>query len=527
MARILVSDKLADAGLALLNEQTDIEVDVAIGLSEDELCECIGAYDGLLIRSGTTVTERVLKAASRLKVIGRAGIGVDNVDVPAATELGIIVMNTPDANATTTAELALAHMMSLSRHLPQADRSVRAGLWERSRFMGAELAHKTLAILGFGTIGRIVAKRALGLNMRVTAYDPFVTPEVFAEYGVVPMDLEALIAEADYLTLHCPMNDQTRNIINAERIAAMKPGARIINCARGGLVDEQALCEALTSGHLAGAALDVYTQEPPKDSPLLALDNIVFTPHLGASTSEAQVAVSVEIARQAVTFLRTGEAINALNLPRIAPEELHRLRPYQDLAHTLGRLLARLVDGPMEQVEVALYGRAAEVDPHPVAVEAMVGLLGEELSIPVNRVNVTALAKRQGIALLESRSEEAQDYVSLISVRGRYGDRSTCLSGTLLGEKHPRIVGIDNYEIEAVPEGTLLITRHHNQPGVVAALGKIIGDARINISRMQIGIAVDEPDAIAIIGIASPLDDAAMQKINAIEALKSAIQIKL
>ncbi len=527
MAKILVSDKLADAGLALLNEQTDIEVDVATGLSEDELCERIGDYDGLLIRSGTTVNKRVLEAASRLKVIGRAGIGVDNIDVATATERGIIVMNTPDANATTTAELALAHMMSLSRHLPQADRSVRAGLWERSRFMGAELAHKTLAILGFGTIGRIVAKRALGLNMQVIGHDPFVTPEVFEELGVKACDLDELIESADYLTLHCPMNDHTRGIIGAERIAAMKPGARIINCARGGLVDEQALFDALQSGHLAGAALDVYAQEPPSDSPLLGLDNIVFTPHLGASTKEAQVAVSVEIARQAVTFLRTGEAINALNLPRVAPEELHRLRPYQELAHTLGRLLARLVDGPLEQVEVALFGRAAEVDPHPVAVEALVGLLGEELSIPVNRVNVTALAKRQGITLLESRSEDAQDYVSLISVSGRYADHGTRLSGTLLGEKHPRIVAIDDYEIEAVPEGTLLITRHRNQPGVVAALGKVIGDAHINISRMQIGIATDEPDAIAIIGISRPLDEQAMDQVHAIEALKSAIQIEL
>ncbi len=527
MAKILVSDKLADAGLTLLNEQTDIEVDVATGLTEDELCSRIGDYDGLLIRSGTTVTQRVLDAAARLKLIGRAGIGVDNIDVPAATERGIIVMNTPDANATTTAELALAHMMSLSRHLPQADRSVRAGLWERSRFMGSELAHKTLAILGFGTIGRIVAKRALGLNMRVIGFDPFVTPEVFAEHCVENCDLDTLIAEADYLTLHCPMNDHTRNIIDSERIAAMKPGARLINCARGGLVDEQALFEALRSGHLAGAALDVYAQEPPRDSPLLDLDTVVFTPHLGASTREAQVAVSVEIARQAVTFLRTGEAINALNLPRVAPEELHRLRPYQDLAHTLGRLLARLVDGPLEQVEVALYGRAAEVDPHPVAVETLVGLLDEELSIPVNRVNVTSLARRQGIALTESRSEESQDYVSLISVSGRYGDHCTRLSGTLLGEKHPRIVAIDNYEIEAVPEGTLLITRHRNQPGVVAALGKVIGDARINISRMQIGIAADQPDAMAIIGISRPLDARAMQNIRDIGPLKSAIQIAL
>ncbi|MGZ5017743.1 MAG: hydroxyacid dehydrogenase, partial [Methylobacter sp.] len=315
MKKILISDKLAEAGINYLNDQPGIQIHIETGLNEDQLCNLIGDYDALLIRSDTQVTKKVLQAAKNLKLIGRAGIGVDNVDIPVATELGIIVMNTPDANATTTAELAIAHMMSLSRHLPTADRSVRAGKWERSKLMGSEIAHKTLAILGFGTIGRIVAQRGFGLKMQVIAYDPFVAPEIFEDFGVESVSLDELVSRADYLTLHCPLIEKTRNVIGSAQLAMMKKETMIINCARGGLIDESALYDALKNGRIAGAALDVYENEPPAGSPLLELDNIVFTPHLGASTSEAQVAVSVEIARQAVTFLKTGEAVNALNLP--------------------------------------------------------------------------------------------------------------------------------------------------------------------------------------------------------------------
>ncbi|MEN8259415.1 MAG: phosphoglycerate dehydrogenase [Pseudomonadota bacterium] len=527
MKKILVSDKLAEAGINFLNEQPDIQVHIETGLSESALCECIVEYDALLIRSATQVTEKVLNAGTRLKVVGRAGIGVDNVDIGAATERGVIVMNTPDANATTTAELAIAHMLSLSRHLPRADHSVRSGKWERSKLMGTEVAHKTLAIISFGTIGRIASTRALGLGMRVIGYDPFVTPEVFESHGVEPKELDQLIAEADYLSLHCPRTERTRNILNAERIGKMKKGAHIINCARGGLIDETALYNALKSGHLAGAALDVYAQEPPRESPLLTLENVVFTPHLGASTREAQVAVSVEIARQVVTFFKTGEAINALNLPRLSSEDLHKLRPYLNLAHTLGRLLAHLATAPFENIEVALFGRAAEVKTRPVATEVLVGLLDEELSIPVNRVNVTNLAKRQGIALTESRSEETHDYLSLIRVTGCYDGESVVVAGTLLGECHPRLVQIDDYEIEAVPEGTLLITRHEDRPGVVAALGTVLGNENINISRMQTGVAPGLTDAIAVIGISSPLSPELLNAVCEIPAVHTAIQVTL
>ena len=400
MKKILISDKLAEDGINYLNAQEGVQIQIQTGLNEDELCGIISEYDALLIRSDTQVTAKVLKAAKNLKVVGRAGIGVDNVDLDAAMEQGVIVMNTPDANATTTAELAIAHIFSLSRNLPVANQSVREGKWERSKLMGAEIAHKTLAILGFGTIGRIVAQRGAGLGMRVIAYDPFVAPDVFAAQGAERVDLETLFKQADYLTLHCPLLEKTRNIVGREQLAMMKKSARLINCARGGLVDEAALYEALKEGRIAGAALDVYEQEPPKDSPLLSLNNIVFTPHLGASTKEAQVAVSLEIARQVVKYLQTGEAVNALNLPRLSAEELKKAQPFMDLANILGKVLAGLIDCPIARLEVAVYGQAARVKIRPVSTEAMVGLLAGQFSTPVNRVNAESIAKRQGITLI-------------------------------------------------------------------------------------------------------------------------------
>jgi D-3-phosphoglycerate dehydrogenase len=527
MKKILISDKLAEAGINYLNEQSDIKIHIQTGLDEDGLCEIIGDYDALLIRSDTQVTPKVLRAAKNLKLIGRAGIGVDNVDIPLATELGIIVMNTPDANATTTAELAIAHMMSLSRHLPTADRSVRAGKWERSKLMGSEVAHKTLAILGFGTIGRLASQRGLGLRMKVIAYDPFVAPEIYAEYGVESVGLDELVTRADYLTLHCPLIEKTRNIINAEQLAKMKKTTMIINCARGGLIDEAALYEALKNKQIAGAALDVYEIEPPTDSPLLELDNIVFTPHLGASTAEAQVAVSVEIARQAVMFLQTGEAVNALNLPRLSAEELKKSNEFMTLATSLGKVLAGLATGPIQKVEVATFGRAADVAIRPISVAALVGVLTGQVSTPVNRVNAENLAKRQGIALVESLSQESQDYVSLIKITGHFAGQSVALSGALLGGRQPRLVCINHFDIEVVPEGTLLVTRHDDRPGVISAISAVLGNANINITRMQVSTADDQQQAMAVISVSEPLTAALLQQLSAVPAVHLTTQINL
>lgn len=527
MKKILISDKLADDGVNFLNAQEGIQIHIQTGLNEDGLCEIIPEYEALLIRSDSQVTAKVLKAARNLKVVGRAGIGVDNVDLDAAMEQGVIVMNTPDANATTTAELAIAHMFSLSRNLPVANQSVRDGKWERSKLMGSEVAHKTLAILGFGTIGRIVAQRGIGLGMRVIAYDPFVAPDVFTKCGAEMVDLEALFKQADYLTLHCPLLEKTRNIVGAEQLAIMKKSARLINCARGGLVDEAALYEALKNGRIAGAALDVYEHEPPKDSPLLQLDNVVFTPHLGASTKEAQVAVSVEIARQVVKYLHTGEAVNALNLPRMSADELKQVQPFMRLANILGKVLVGLIDQPIQKLDVAVFGKAAQCKIRPISSEVLVGLLAGQFDTPVNRVNVENIAKRQGIALSESQTEESEGYQSLITVTGHCADKSVSAAGTLLGDHHPRLVGIDHFEIEVVPEGVLLITRHHDKPGVIAAISSILGAANINITRMQVSNADERQAAMMVISVSEPLNDALLKAVCEVPAVHTARLIVL
>lgn len=527
MKKVLISDKLADDGINFLNEQDDIQIHIQTGLTEDELCEIIPDYDALLIRSDTQVTAKVLKAATKLKVVGRAGIGVDNVDLAVAMEQGIIVMNTPDANATTTAELAIAHMFSLSRNLPIANQSVRDGKWERSKLVGAEITHKTLAILGFGTIGRIVAQRGNGLGMRVIAYDPFVAPEIFENYAAEMVDLETLVKQADYLTLHCPLLEKTRNVIGRDQLAMMKKSARLINCARGGLVDEAALYDALKEGRIAGAALDVYEQEPPKDSPLLGLSNVVFTPHLGASTKEAQVAVSVEIARQVVKYLQTGEAINALNLPRLSADELKHAQPFMNLANILGKVLAGLIEQPIQKLEVAVFGKAAVGKVRPISSEAMVGLLAGQFSTPVNRVNVENIAKRQGITLIESQTEQSEGYQSLIKITGHCIDKSVSLSGTLLGDHHPRLVSINHFEIEVVPEGALLVTRHDDKPGVIAAISSILGMSNINITRMQVSVADENQLAMMVISVSDPLGEQVLKAVCDVAAVHTARQIVL
>lgn len=528
MHKILVSDKLANEGINYLNTQSGIQVHIQIGLNENELCEIIADYDALLIRSDTKVTKKVLQRASKLKIVGRAGIGVDNIDIAAATEQGVIVMNTPDANATTTAELAIAHMFSLSRNLPEASQSVRTGKWERAKLVGAEITHKTFAILGFGTIGRLAAKRAVGLDMQVIAYDPFVTPEVFEAYGAKPVALDELLEKADYLTLHCPLMDKTRGIIGAEQLASMKKSAMIINCARGGLIDEVALYKALKNGDIAGAALDVYAQEPPKDSPLFELENIVFTPHLGASTREAQVAVSVEIARQAVTYLQTGEAINALNLSvKISAEELKKSRQFMMLAKVMGKMLVNLANSPIEKLEITLFGKVAEVAIRPLTIEALVGVLEDQFSTPINSVNAENIAKKQGIILVESRTEETRGYLSLVKLEGICADKKVSVVGTLLGDRHPRIVNVNQFEIEVVPEGSLLITEHNDKPGVISAISSILGKSNVNISRMQVGVPDNNDKAMAVISISEYLSADLMAAVCNLAPVNSAIQIKL
>jgi len=525
--RILVADKISPVGISWLESQPGVEVVFETGKSQDQLCADIGGFDAVIVRSAAKIPAAVLAAATSLKVIGRAGIGVDNIDVTGATSRGIVVLNTPDANATTTAELTIAHMLSLSRNLPAADRSVRDNKWERSALIGVELAGKTLGILGYGTIGRLVASRALGLQMRVMVYDPFVTPGVIAADGCTAVDFDQLLAEADYLTLHCPVTPQTKGIIGARQLAAMKPTARLINCARGSLVDEQALCAALRDGVISGAGLDVFVTEPPVDSPLLDQDNVVFTPHLGASTREAQVAAGMQIARQVVTFLTTGEPVNAVNLPAVSAEQLRRVRPYQELANRLGRLLGALGDGPLTSFEVTLKGCPDDIDTHLVAVEALVGLLCDQLDGPVNRVNAAHLAQRQGLEVVEARVAESEVFRTQIEVVGVTGATRTRVCGTLFDERHPRLVCIDDFEIEAILDGHLLLTRHADKPGVVADFSRTIADLGVNIIRMHLGPAGEAGKAMAIIGLDRPLEDDALRTVGASDAIELVLQLTL
>ncbi len=525
--RVLVADKIAAEGLAWLQARSDLAVEVKTGLDEDGLCAAVAGCAAVIVRSASRVTAKVLAAADALEVVGRAGIGVDNIDVAGATERGVVVLNTPDANATTTAELTIAHLLSLSRNLPRADRSVREGKWERSALTGVEVAGKTLGVVGFGTIGRLVAARAKGLGMCLLVHDPFVTAEVVAQAGGEPADLDRLLAESDYVTLHTPVTPQTRGLMNAERLAAMKEGARLINCARGALVDEEALGSALGSGHLAGAAVDVFASEPPDGSPLLKAPNIVFTPHLGASTREAQEAVGVQIAQQVATFLATGEPIHAVNLPAVSAEQLALLRPFGGLARALGRLLDVLADGPLERVELTLAGGPADVRPTQVATEALVGLLGARFDGPVNRVNAGHLAQRQGIAVKASRTDDAGEYRTLVTLSGQGPAGEVTVTGTLFDEHLPRLVRIGDFKIEAVLEGPLLVTRHEDRPGVVAGLGSALANAGRNIARMHLGPVGDRGLAMAVIGLDAPVDDVALRAIAAVDAVLAVHQVDL
>ena len=525
--RILVADRISPEGKAFLDGQENFATDHITGLDEAGLCERIGEYHAVIVRSATTISAQVLDAADRLEVIGRAGIGVDNIDVERATGKGVVVLNTPDANVTTTAELTLAHLFSLSRNLPQANRSVKAGEWKRSRFMGVELSGKVLGIIGYGHIGRIVAAKALALEMQVIAFDPFVTEEKLLADGVTGAGIDELVGEADYVSLHCPLNDKTRNIINADRLKAMKTGARLINCARGGLVDETALYDALKSGRLAGAALDVFFREPPEGSPLLELDNVLLTPHLGASTREAQAAAGMEIAQQVCIYLKTREPINAINLPAVSAEELVKLQPYMALAKRLGILLGQMIPGSIRRLEVSLFGEAAERDMRSIATEGLVGLLGVHMSTEVNRVNAKHIAEQQGLSLVEARGGEHPDYHSAVSLSVHNGEGETQVVGTLFHRRYPRLITINDYEIEAVLEGHLLVTRHHDQPGVVAAVSNLLAGERINISRMQLGIVSGSDKAVAVIGVSTPLNNELMQALTRIEAINKAIQVSL
>jgi D-3-phosphoglycerate dehydrogenase len=515
--KVLISDKLSPASIAIFKAR-GIEVDFKPGLKPAELREIIGQYDGLAVRSNTKVTREVLDVATRLKVVGRAGIGVDNVDVSSATARGVVVMNTPYGNAITTAEHAIAMMFALARQIPEASTSTKAGKWEKNRFMGVELSGKTLGLIGAGNIGSIVANRANGLHMKVIAFDPFLSEKRAVEIGVEKVDLGTLVARADIITLHAPYTEQTRNIMSRERIFAMKKGARLVNCARGGLVDEAALAEALRSGHLAGAALDVFETEPATESPLFALDNVVCTPHLGAATAEAQENVALQVAEQMSDFLLTGAVSNAINMPSVTAEEAPRLRPYMELARELGALAGQLTAAQGDEVKairVEYEGQAAELNHRPLTAAALAGVLTPMMGA-VNMVNAPVVARERGIEVAETVLERSGDYATLLRVTVVTEALTRSVAGTLVGTGRPRLVEIKGIAVEADFAPHMLYVTNQDRPGFIGRFGTTLADAGINIATFHLGRNAPGGDAICLVGLDGPLPAAVLAAVRAL-----------
>jgi D-3-phosphoglycerate dehydrogenase len=522
---VLISDKLSDKGLRVLEDAREIEVAYRPGLPPQELLEVLPDYDGLIVRSGTKVTAELIECARALRVIGRAGIGVDNVDLQAATARGIIVMNTPEGNAITTAEHAIALMTSLARQIPQATLTLRDGLWEQSRFSGKELFDQILGVVGLGNIGSIVADRARGLRMRVIAYDPLISEERAQRLGVDLVSLDELLERADVISLHVPLTKETRGLIGSSAFEKMKKGVLIVNAARGGIVNEKDLLAAIESGKVAGAALDVFeTEPPPPDHPLLARDEVIATPHLGAATTQAQVNVAIAVAQQVRDFLVSGVVQNAVNLPSVSADQLKELRPFIVLGEKLGLFQGQLpAEGGIQEIDVEYAGEVAEFDVQPITLAVLKGVLEPWVGERVNFVNAPVLAQQRGIRVIESKAAQPQDFVSLLTVRLCTRDREHLVAGTIFGRTQPRIVRVDGFFLEAIPEGPTLLIRNADQPGVVGHIGTTLGDARINISRMQLGLNLDGSEALQLLNVEpSPGPDVieAVQQIPGIESVR-------
>ncbi len=527
--RVLVTDKLAPQGIAILQATPGIQVDEKPPLKPEELARVIGPYHALIVRSGTTVSAEVIASAENLKVIGRAGIGVDNIDVRAATKRGIVVMNTPGGNNVTTAEHAISLMLSLARQIPQATASMKAGKWEKNRFLGVEVCNKTLGIIGVGNIGSLVAQRAQGLGMRVIGYDPFLSSEAAAKLGVELCSLEELCARSDFISVHAPLTPETRGLIDEKAFARMKRGVRIINCARGGIVDEAALERAIRQGIVAGAALDVFAQEPPPpDHPLLQLDAVICTPHLGAATGEAQVNVAVAIAEQIADYLTQGVIKNAVNVPSISAELLEVLGPYVQLAEKLGSLQAQLLSQPPLEVAVEYAGDVTQYDVKALTLAVLKGLLQRIVeSGMVNYVNAPEVARERGIAFTEARSSQPKGYQNLISVAVRTASGVNEVAGAVFGRHVQRIVKIDGFYLDAVPEGYILVLHNRDVPGVVGAVGTVLGSENINIARLELGRERVGGMAISLIHVDNWVPEGVLERLRRIPNIVSAQLIEL
>ncbi len=526
MPKVIVTDSIDPVGIEILSQVA--QVDVLTKLSEAELIAAIPEYEAIMIRSGTQVTEAVIEAGSKLKIIGRAGVGVDNIAVAAATRAGIMVVNSPEGNTVAAAEHALALMLSLSRYVPAADQSLKGGQWDRKSFVGVEVYKKTLGVVGLGKIGSHVARVAGAMGMNILAYDPYISLDRAAQLGARLADLDELIRESDYITLHIPKTPETANLFNAETFAKMKPTARLVNCARGGLIDEQALYDALKSGQIAGAALDVFENEPMPESPLWSLGKeLILTPHLGASTAEAQVNVAIDVAEQIRDVLLGLPARSAVNIPGLRPEVLKELKPYLDLAETLGYMVGQIAGDRVSQLEIRLQGELADKNTQPIIVAALKGLLSPALRERVNYVNASFAAKERGIRVVETKDAGVRDYTGSLQLvaTGTRGTRS--IMGTLMADEEVRITNIDGFPINLAPTANMLITLHRDMPGLIGKIGTQLGTHNVNIASMQVGRKIVRGDAVMVISLDDPLPDGLISEITKEPGITDAYMVVL
>ena len=527
MKRVLVSDSMAPEVAEILGNAPGVKVDVKTGMKPDELKAVIKDYDALIVRSTTKVTAEIIEAATRLVAIGRAGAGVDNIDIPAAGKRGIVVMNTPGGNTVTTAEHAVAMMLSLARKIPQATASMKAGLWEKTKFMGNEYCNKTLGIVGLGRVGAVVADRAKGLQMNVIAHDPFISPEVAVQMGVALVTLDEIYANSDFITVHSPLSPETKYLVNAASFAKMKKGVFLIHCARGGIVNEKALYDALISGKVAGAAIDVFEEEPTRNMDLIGLENVICTPHLGASTDEAQTNVAIAIAHQIAAYFATGEIKGAVNFPSVSADVMAAIRPYLDLAEKLGAFQAQLLTGAIQDVTIEYSGEILNHNVAPITISLIKGLLEPILTEAVNYISAPVIAKERGIKVVESKSTETKDFTNMISLTVRTSRETSKTAGAVFGKDDPRIVRVNEFSVEIVPEGYMLAVSNEDMPGVIGNLGTTLGGNNVNIARLHLSRDAQAKKALVVLNTDSPVGSDVLEKLRKLPRVVSVTPIKM
>lgn len=527
--KILVADPISETGIEVFQSHNGtFKIDARSKLSLDDLKKAVADVDAVIVRSETQITADVLAAGKKIKIIGRAGVGVDNIDVAAASRQGVVVVNVPGGNTISAAEHTMALLLSLSRNIPAANDSVKRGEWTRSKFTGTELQGKTLGLIGLGRIGREVAKRAQSFGMSVLGFDPYASEEYAKTFNISLQPLEAIYKEADYLTVHVPLNETTKHMFNAKTLAQLKPGVRLINCARGGIIDEQALADAIVKGHVKGAALDVFEQEPtPKDNPLLKLPQVIVTPHLGAATEEAQVKVAQELAETIRDYFMNGTVRNAVNLPAMGAEEYRELEPYITLSEKLGRFLSQMFEGGAKELKITYAGEISQKNTTPLTLAALKGFLSPILDIEVNFVNAPHLAKERGIKYTETKTSEAQDYTSLITIRASSGNTKVSIAGTLLAKNNPRVVSIDEQPVDVTPEGTMVVYTNVDRPGVIGFIGTLLGKNKINIASMKVGRKASGGEAVTVVNVDTNVPENVLKEIREFPGITHVRCVKL